>query len=403
MAVAERLNSILDAEDESDVVVERAPDASAGAVNGASTAAITRAREATVASLTAKLRVYQTQFSEYASEKSVVDSELAEQLARVLEGLGGAPGSAGDGFAVLSKVGIDHGALTPSNSLSHSRYASRIARSLVRSFAKVREELAGNATEARLRAKLIAEEHVVDVGGGADGVAMNGAKRKLDEDDEDGGDVAMEEEAMEEEDGGFSERQVLASQSSILERSRYIPIRLEHDERRLLRLLEGALNVSEYTDKVDILSYRSKSGRVTAQVKDLCAILCGLVVAQNFKRWVLISPTFYARRRVTLPPSDALTRALLVRSFVCSLVRSFARGKELIEQRDFAELQAFFQGVFEIGRRYKVMNPDKMRDTYGKLMVRRVTRTTGTHVLTSSRPHVLTSSLCARSFASSIC
>ena len=246
---------------------------------------------------------------------------------------------------------------------------------------------------------MIAEEHVVDVGGGADGVAMNGAKRKLDEDDEDGGDVAMEEE-----DGGFSEREVLASQSSILERSRYIPIRLEHDERRLLRLLEGALNVSEYTDKVDILSYRSKSGRVTAQVKDLCAILCGLVVAQNFKRWVLISPTFYVRRRVTLPPSDALTRA---RSFVRLLVRSFARslarGKELIEQRDFAELQAFFQGVFEIGRRYKVMNPDKMRDTYGKLMVRRVTRTTGTHVLTSSRPHVLTSSLCARSFASSIC
>ena len=233
---------------------------------------------------------------------------------------------------------------------------------------------------------MIAEEHVVDVGGGADGVAMNGAKRKLDEDDEDGGDVAMEEE-----DGGFSEREVLASQSSILERSRYIPIRLEHDERRLLRLLEGALNVSEYTDKVDILSYRSKSGRVTAQVKDLCAILCGLVVAQNFKRWVLISPTFYVRRRVTLPPSDALTRA---RSFVRLLVRSFARslarGKELIEQRDFAELQAFFQGVFEIGRRYKVMNPDKMRDTYGKLMVRRVTRTTGTHVLTSSRPHVLT-------------
>jgi len=322
MAVAERLNSILDAEDGSDV--ERAPDASPGAVNGASTDAITSGLEATVASLTAKLRVYQTQFSEYASEKSVVDSELAEQLARVLEGLGGA-GSAGDGFAVLSKVGIvttddvrsDLALRTlPLLNLSLSLSHSRFARSLVRSFAKVREELAGNATEARLRAKLIAEEHVVDVGGGADGVAMNGAKRKL---DEDGGDVATEEEAMEEEeDRGFSEREAYASQSSILERSRYIPIRLEHDERRLLRLLEGALNVSEYTDKVDILSYRSKNGRVTAQVKDLCAILCGLVVAQNFKRWVLISPTFYVRRRVTLPPSDALTRALLVRSFLRS-------------------------------------------------------------------------------------
>ncbi len=135
MAVAERLNSILDAEDESDVV-ERAPDASAGAVNGASTDAITSGLEATVASLTAKLRVYQTQFSEYASEKSVVDSELAEQLARVLEGLGGAPGSAGDGFAVLSKVGIDHGALTLCLLLTLYLTRATHRASLVRSFAR---------------------------------------------------------------------------------------------------------------------------------------------------------------------------------------------------------------------------------------------------------------------------
>jgi len=137
MAVAERLNSILDAEDGSDV--ERAPDASPGAVNGASTDAITSGLEATVASLTAKLRVYQTQFSEYASEKSVVDSELAEQLARVLEGLGGA-GSAGDGFAVLSKVGIGHDrrrALGPRSPHASSSESLSLSLSLaLRSFAR---------------------------------------------------------------------------------------------------------------------------------------------------------------------------------------------------------------------------------------------------------------------------
>lgn len=33
-------------------------------------------------------------------------------------------------------------------------------------------------------------------------------------------------------------------------------------------------------DKVDVLSWRKKSGRVHAQIRDMCAILCGLVVAQ---------------------------------------------------------------------------------------------------------------------------
>ena len=41
--------------------------------------------------------------------------------------------------------------------------------------------------------------------------------------------------------------------------------------------LEAALNVSEYTDKVDILSYTSKSKRIVHQIKDLCAIISGLV------------------------------------------------------------------------------------------------------------------------------
>lgn len=118
-----------------------------------------------------------------------------------------------------------------------------------------------------------------------------------------------------------------AAHGSIAERARYVPLRLSHDERKLLRLLESALNVSEYTDKVDILTWRSKNQRIHAQIRDLCAILSGLVVATNYKR-----------------------------------------GQELIRDRTFADNADFFQDIFELGRRYKILNPDKMRSEYGKLM-----------------------------------
>ncbi|CDK26121.1 unnamed protein product [Kuraishia capsulata CBS 1993] len=106
----------------------------------------------------------------------------------------------------------------------------------------------------------------------------------------------------------------------------YIPMRLSAEERQLLRLLESALHVSEYTDRVDVLSYKSKTRRQVEQLREICSILAGLVVASNLKV-----------------------------------------GQRLIEDKNFEDNAEWYQNVFEIGRRYKIMNPERMRDSFGKL------------------------------------
>ncbi|TPX46014.1 hypothetical protein SeMB42_g03835 [Synchytrium endobioticum] len=124
-----------------------------------------------------------------------------------------------------------------------------------------------------------------------------------------------------------SVRQAIASPDEYMDRSRYIPLRLEYIERKYVRLIASALDISEYTDKIDIHVVSNKPKRTVGQIKELCQILSGLVVAADYKS-----------------------------------------GQELFQSRDFAENETFYQQIFELGRRHKVMNPDKMRTSYGKLL-----------------------------------
>lgn len=69
------------------------------------------------------------------------------------------------------------------------------------------------------------------------------------------------------------------------ERAKHIPVRLTLPERKYLRLLEAALIVSEYTDKIDTLGFNmSKPKRIVAQIREICAIMSGLVLAADYKQ-----------------------------------------------------------------------------------------------------------------------
>ena len=73
------------------------------------------------------------------------------------------------------------------------------------------------------------------------------------------------------------------ARDSFLERAKYIPLRLTRTNENTLRLLEAALHVSEYTDVVDVYTYKSKTQRISRMIKEICAIMSGLVVASDYR------------------------------------------------------------------------------------------------------------------------
>lgn len=113
----------------------------------------------------------------------------------------------------------------------------------------------------------------------------------------------------------------------LLDRAKFMPLRLSQEERKFMRLVHNTMDVSEYTDRIDILTWRNKTTRIHQELKEICAILTGLYVACDFKQ-----------------------------------------GQQLVMKKDFAENEVFFQDTFEILRRYKILNPEKLRTTYGKMI-----------------------------------
>lgn len=109
-------------------------------------------------------------------------------------------------------------------------------------------------------------------------------------------------------------------------RAQFIPLRLQQGERRRLRLLEAQLAVSTYTDAIDRPSLPPNK-RVHAQILKVCAFLSGLAVSVDYEV-----------------------------------------GREAVSSRKWKEYEGFFRSCLELGRRHKILNPDRMRTEYGRLM-----------------------------------
>jgi hypothetical protein len=75
----------------------------------------------------------------------------------------------------------------------------------------------------------------------------------------------------------------VVSDTSFVERCKFIPMRLTEEERVTLGILENALDVSEYTDTVDVFSRKPKADRIIHGLVDMLSISSGLMVGDNFK------------------------------------------------------------------------------------------------------------------------
>ncbi len=117
-----------------------------------------------------------------------------------------------------------------------------------------------------------------------------------------------------------------SSYNSVKERSKYIPLRLSMGERKMLRLVEATMACSEYTTEVD-KPFKSSTRRTHAQLKHISNVLRGMVTSCDY-----------------------------------------AAGQTLLEDDNYSDYEKFFRQMFEIARRHKIMNPEKMRTEYGKLI-----------------------------------
>jgi Protein of unknown function (DUF2009) len=102
-------------------------------------------------------------------------------------------------------------------------------------------------------------------------------------------------------------------------------------------------------------------------MQDICAILCGLVIAQDYRRGqrMLTDRNFKDNAQFFQVGRDLLPPVLHAAAVKCH-TPSCASSKVLPLLMN--SVLCCLQDAFEVGRRFRIMNPDRMRSTYGMLI-----------------------------------
>jgi Protein of unknown function (DUF2009) len=191
-----------------------------------------------------------------------------------------------------------------------------------------------------------------------------------------------------------------ATHMPLPEFAKYIPMRLSPEERSLLNVLENTLHVSEYTDHVDVTSARRgiKSRRIYDGILEFAHIATGLAVASGHERSLLSADAW----KEAADTSNSISKHLFRRKKHDKKSKKKKKSKKTkngskkdseeddddkdgvdgekenggddpqslsFATRDPRDNAVLFQTMCEVGRRNKVLNPNQMRTTYGKLMV----------------------------------
>ena len=193
----------------------------------------------------------------------------------------------------------------------------------------------------------------------------------------------------------------MTKETSLAVFCQYIPIRLNDEERVLLKVLEQCLHVSEYTDHVDIAGRRgNKVRRILDGILEATHIATGLTVASG-KEFSLTTTCHHSssnnngngngttgnamhtttttteKSQITNP--EDMMKELQNNNGKKKKKNGKKNGKKSrnvtppplignIASKLPKDNALLFQNMFEVGRRNKVLNPSSMRTTYGKLM-----------------------------------